>query len=223
VVDHDPLLKADSEMCLRIARRLSVRGGHGQLTSHDVADSPQRTAGAPRSTKFVDLSTVSEDDWRMALEHTTIESYELQLHEARQIESLLLPLEDRLAGQLPDGSRFELMVGYGAVFDRDLEADAVLTSVEAWVRAVAPTLENRSGLTTPHHFARAEPPEVAVAVALYRWPSDAPALARRLRIRRSQAADRDAQFERRVRRLRRALDEKLVSSSVTETTRRCWY
>ena len=203
-------MKADSEMCLRVARHLSARSGHGEVVCHIIEDAPERTVGSPPGAKFVDLSTVSADESGMALEHTIIESYAQQLHEARQIEALLRPLEERLAGQLPDGSYFELMVGYGAVFDPTLDADVVLASVEPWVRAVAPTLKNGSGWTAPHHYESSGPPETAVELSLYRWATDAPEKMRRLYVGRSQADDREAQYQRRVQRLAKALDDKLL-------------
>ena len=209
-IQNSAAMKPDSLICLRVARQLSVRGGHGELASHIIEDSPERTAGAPEGTKFVDLSTVSEDGLEMALEHTIIESYELQLHEARQIESLLLPLEDRLADELPAGSCFQLAVGHGAVFDRDLDRDDVLRSVESWVRSAAPTLKDGSPSTAPAHFVSAGPPDIAVELTLYRWSTDTPARESRLQVIRSRADDVEVQFDRRVRRLERALDDKLV-------------
>lgn len=77
----------------------------GGLATYMEEDSATRTAGAPAGTKFVDLTAVSDDGATMVVEHTMIESYEQQLHEARQIE-VLLPLEDRFAGELHLTSRF---------------------------------------------------------------------------------------------------------------------
>ncbi len=107
-------MKPDSELCLRVAAQLAIRGGHGPVVEFSCPDDPANTRTARPGEKFIDLIATADDGTVLALEHTTIESYGQQLHEARQIEALLVPLEVLLAGRLPSDRSYRLAVGIGA-------------------------------------------------------------------------------------------------------------
>ncbi|WP_040491062.1 hypothetical protein [Ilumatobacter nonamiensis] len=163
-------LKADSQLCLRVAEALAIRDGLAPLSNWDDPDDPLNTAGAPQGQKFIDLVATCADGCMLALEHTTIESYEQQLHEHRQIEKLLTPLTGQLAGELPHDRSYNLLIGIGAVADESLEPDDVHRRVGEWVRHVAPDLLPGSAATAPNHFVEGGPPDLPFPIKLYAWP-----------------------------------------------------
>lgn len=168
--DDSARLKPDSQLCLRVAEALAQRNGVAPLTDWDEPDNHANTAGAPQGKKFIDLVARCADGSKLALEHTIIESYELQLHEHRQIEQLLSPLTEQLAGELPHDRSYNLSIGIGAAADESLEPDDVHRRVSEWVRRIAPDLPLGNPMTAPNHFIEGGPPDLPFPVKLYAWP-----------------------------------------------------
>ncbi len=202
-------LKPDSAMCLAVARAIAARDGLGTIESFDCPDHHTNTAGAPQGKKFVDLVASTSEAHELALEHTVVESHEGQMHEGRQIVKLLIPLKDSLSGQLPDDRTYTLMVGKGAVADRDLDPDDVQSAVGKWVAEAAPRLPAGGPGVAPSHCADAGPPDLPVPVRLYAWPPDRAAGGGHLTVSRGVAESDEEQARARAERFSRALDAKL--------------
>jgi hypothetical protein len=167
------------------------------------------TRGAQPGEEFIDLVTTAADGTVIALEHTTIESYGQQLHEARQIEALLLPLEAQLKGNLPSDRAYRLAVGIGAVADATLVPSEVQSGLAPWIVETAPRLPAGSPEVAPRHQAHGRPPLVPVEVTLSAWPPSAVEAGGQLTIWRFGENDAAAMLERRAARLRIALTRKL--------------
>ena len=203
-------MKPDSEICLRVAIHLAQLADHGSIKDSWCPDDPEHTREAQSGEQFIDLIAIAADDTMIALEHTTIESYTRQLHDFRQIESLLRPLEGQLVGQLPTDRTYVLAVGMGAVADKTLDPTEVQSSVAAWIIATAPTLPAGSPQSAPLHQAYGEPPTVPVEIVLSaRAPYGPSGEDGRLLINRFGDSDAATMMNLRVERLRVALRMKL--------------
>jgi hypothetical protein len=202
-------VKPDSELCLKVATQLAALGGHTRIVNIWCPDDPMNTQGAQPGEKFIDLVTTAANGTVIALEHTTIESYSEQLHEARQIEALLLPLEDQLKGRLPSDRTYRLAVGVGAVADPTLDPSQVQSGLTPWIVETAPTLPAGSPQLAPRHQADGQPPLVPVEVVLSAWPPSTTGNGGQLRIWRFGDSDASSMLERRIARLRVALTKKL--------------
>jgi hypothetical protein len=202
-------MKHDSVLCLRVAIHLADITGRGPLVEPYVADAPERTIGAPQGQKFVDLIAPTSDGGAIALEHTIIESYEAQLADFRQIEAILLPLEEQLAGRLPTDRTYHLAVGVGAVRDSALVPAEVQAAVAAWIAETAPSLPAGEPRVAPRHLAHGELPTVPVQVSLYAWPpAGLSGVGGQLKLR-GFVGDAETMAAMRVARLARALKDKL--------------
>jgi hypothetical protein len=147
-------MKPDSELCLRVATRLADIDDSGAIVDFWCPDDPKNTKRARPGEQFIDLIATTADGTVIALEHTTIESFEYQLHETRQLEALLLPLEDQLAGRLPTDRTYRLAVGIGAVADRTLDPMEVQAGLIPWIVATAPATVGPRGRTSGGQAAR---------------------------------------------------------------------
>ena len=197
-------LKADSSQCLKVACLLARIDGRGEITSCWCPDDfPQR------NVQTIDLEATAADGTTIALEHTKIESYEDQFHEAEQVEILLRPLIETFAGRLPSDRRYCLDVAPGAVADRSLDPDLVLRSVGGWVATHAETLPPGSPDVAPRHFLSGGPPDLPIQVVLSAWRPQPPAGPGGSLTVGGLMGDPEVMELRRVLRLQRALSKKL--------------
>ena len=202
-------MKWDSELCLRIAKRLADLDGRGAIVDFSCPDDPENTKSAQPGEQFIDLIATAADGAVIALEHTTIESFEYQLHEARQLEALLLPLENQFDGQLPTDRTYRLAVGIGAVADPTLDPTEVQAGLIPWIVATAPTLPAGDPGVAPHHQAHGRPPLLPVDVVLSAWPPTTAHGGGQLTVWRFGDSDASTMLDRRVARLRTAMSRKL--------------
>lgn len=102
----------------------------------------------------------------IAVEHTLYLSYPGQIQDGVRVMQKLGDLIERVSGTLPAPGQYNLGVAINAVAGH---GKTDLAPLEAWIRAVAPTLTLGRGFRGPTHIACGQPPVVPFAVDLSRW------------------------------------------------------
>jgi hypothetical protein len=124
---------------------------------------PDRPDELVRDAPAVDF-TARTSHAVLAIEHTRGEPYEGFLADWNLSHQRLGPVQDLLAGRLPDDSSFNISFS-PATAKRIATADA--EGIADWIAEAAPTL---GAPKTRTHFAKT-PPEVSrVELTIYRWP-----------------------------------------------------
>lgn len=153
----------DQRLALAVADEIARYRGGSDVRVVSLPEEEDRTNPA------VELETADEIG-HLVIEHTTIEPFTGQVGENHRIRPYGEALTSRLAGRLPNVSRFEINLDVGAV-DGARPTQAVLAAIGTWVREPASTLvDGRPGIDGAH-MVRSGPPDVPIRMTLTRWPS----------------------------------------------------
>ncbi len=184
-------------MCEFAAERLTAWRNGGTLVVDAYPDKEDRQNPA------VDL-LAHDAIGPMAVEHTTIEAYENQLHDNRRINEAFAGFPERFGRSLASPGTYTLAIRTrgGHAFPRKDQVEA-LDRLKQWVRAQVlpePEVPQRA----PNNVV-AQPPDVPVPVTLFRTRGD-PAADGSLQVALLRSEDHQ---EQRVARISRALEAKL--------------
>ena len=124
-----------------------------------------------RGRKAVDLRGDGPGgETNLVLEHTSVDSFLRQRVLSRWCIELLSPIEKSLDGTLPPPGHYVLGVNPAESEGLKRSGSSISSTLLAWIRETAPTLEVGRPLVAPRHLAHLDVLELGLNVTLYRWP-----------------------------------------------------